>query len=95
MLACIRPDSPLPAGISTADAARLRTLPNSGQAYLIRPAGERCLSVAALTETGLYYGVQTVRQLLEAGVKTGEADVRLPLVSITDWPVNTGHPASR
>lgn len=54
-------------GQAVADAGRLKTCPNSKQAYLIRPIGDAGLIVAALDEKGLYYGAQTLRQLLSAG----------------------------
>lgn len=72
-------------GQAVADAGRLKTCPNSRQAYLIRPAGDAGLVVAALDEKGLYYGAQTLRQLLSAGVLTN-GSVRIPLAEVTDWP---------
>ncbi len=71
-------------GLDTADLERLRMLPNSRQAYLIRPAGNRRLVIAALDERGLYYGVQTLKQLATPFLKDGQ--VILPLAVITDWP---------
>jgi len=67
-----------------AAAARLRGFPNSEQAYLIESDGDKALTVAALTEKGLYYGAQTVRQLLERTL--APAAVTVPLVSVADWP---------
>ncbi len=68
-----------------ARAAPLRELPSSEQACLITPrAGGRELQVVALEPPGLYYGALTVSQLI-----SGRADadiIRLPVVSITDWP---------
>lgn len=71
-------------GQAVADAGRLKNCPNSKQAYLIRPVGDAGLVVAALDETGLYYGAQTLRQLLSAGMTPG--GVKIPLASVTDWP---------
>lgn len=65
-------------------AARLREVPNRKQAYRIAPVGEQKLLVAALTPAGLYYGAQTLRQLLAAGQQG--ATFSIPLADITDWP---------
>jgi len=65
-------------------ADRLKALPHPDQAYLIRPRGDAEMAVAALHERGVYYGVQTLRQLIESGV-SGER-VRIPLATVTDWP---------
>ncbi len=65
-------------------AARLRGLRNSDQAYLIRPLDQNTLALAALDSKGLYYAVQTLRQLLDASFHDGK--VTLPLASVTDWP---------
>ncbi|NUQ61560.1 MAG: hypothetical protein HUU20_03675 [Pirellulales bacterium] len=71
-------------GHAVPGAARLQSCPNAEQAYLIRPDGDRCLIVAALHERGLYYGAQTLRQLLEARF-TPDA-ITIPLATVTDWP---------
>lgn len=71
-------------GRDVPDAARLSSCPNSAQAYLIRPAGNAGLIVAALHERGLYYGAQTLRQLL-ATAFTRDA-ITVPLATVTDWP---------
>jgi hypothetical protein len=65
-------------------ASRLKDLPNSDQAYVIQAAGKNRLVVAALNENGVYYGVTTLRQLLESGFS--KPTVTIPLVIITDWP---------
>jgi len=65
-------------------AARLRSLPNKEQAYVICPQGKNRLLVAGLTGKGVYYGVQTLRQLLEA--KLTRDLVTVPLATVTDWP---------
>lgn len=67
-----------------ADAARLGDLPNSQQAYLIRPDGANRLVLAALDPQGLFYAALTLRQLLES--KFHGDDVTLPMAVITDWP---------
>jgi hypothetical protein len=63
---------------------RLRQVPNYDQAYVIRPLGDRELAVAGLTDRGVFYGIQTLRQLLTARLSATE--VIVPLVTITDWP---------
>ena len=65
------------------DAERLKGLPNCRQAYTIRPEGRR-LVLAALSERGITYGAQTLRQLLEPNLSPDS--IRIPLVSVTDWP---------
>jgi len=69
-------DSDRVLGLPLPDASRLRQLPNPDQAYLIRPA--------ALDEKGLYYGVQTLKQLLAPFIRGGR--VLVPLAVVTDWP---------
>jgi hypothetical protein len=71
-------------GHAASDAARLKSCPNPTQAYLIRPEGDHRLVVAALNERGLYYGAQTLRQLLEARFTADT--ITIPLATITDWP---------
>ncbi len=66
------------------DAERLKGLKNSDQAYVIRPVGENRLIVAALQENGVFYGVQTLIQLLEN--RMVEDTVSIPLVTVIDWP---------
>ena len=71
-------------GVAVPDAARLADLPNAAQAYVIRPLGDARLVLAALDERGVYYAAQTLRQLLEGGLREGR--VTIPLATITDWP---------
>jgi hypothetical protein len=71
-------------GRAVVDAERLMACPNPAQAYLVRPAGDAALIVAALNEKGLYYGAQTLRQLLEP--KLTRDAVVIPLATVTDWP---------
>ncbi|MGD9496233.1 MAG: glycoside hydrolase family 20 zincin-like fold domain-containing protein [Armatimonadota bacterium] len=66
------------------DPARLRALPNSDQAYAIVPLGNDELVLTALTEAGVYYATQTLRQMLEATL-TAES-VAIPLMEVLDWP---------
>jgi len=63
---------------------RLQAVPNKEQAYVIQPAGTNGLMVSALNAKGIYYGVQTLRQLLEAGTNSGTA--MMPLADVVDWP---------
>jgi len=62
----------------------LEKLPNWEQAYYICPVGDDRLVLTALDERGVYYAVQTLRQLLESKFDNGV--VSMPLVSVTDWP---------
>ncbi len=71
-------------GIHVPDAHRLRGLPNREQAYLIRTVNDSALVIAALDERGLYYGVQTLKQLIAPF--RGATNIVIPLVNITDWP---------
>ena len=71
-------------GIRVPDGKRLRTLKNKDQAYLIRPHGEDALVIAALDEKGVYYGVQTLTQLIAPFVT--EKQISIPLAVVTDWP---------
>ncbi|MEE3257759.1 MAG: glycoside hydrolase family 20 zincin-like fold domain-containing protein [Candidatus Latescibacterota bacterium] len=66
------------------DLARLQTLPNNNQAYLIQPVGQEQLLIAALDGRGLYYGARTLHQLLAATLSPER--VLVPLVNIVDWP---------
>lgn len=66
------------------DVARLQTLPNREQAYLIRPIGTDRLVLTALDARGVFYAALTLRQLLEARF-SGDL-VSVPLAVITDWP---------
>lgn len=75
----------LPAGLDPRDVERLRGLPNSDQAYLVRPVGNDRLVIAALTERGLLYGAMTLCQLIGADA-AGMDTVSIPLATITDWP---------
>jgi len=70
--------------VTVVDAADLADLPNWEQAYCIRSVGDNRLVLTALDQRGVYYAVQTLRQLLESRFSRGK--VTMPLVSVTDWP---------
>ena len=65
-------------------ARYLADLPNADQAYVITPLPHRGIAVAALTERGVYHGVKTLQQLIEA--HAAEGTVTLPMAAILDWP---------
>ena len=71
-------------GLPVEAAARLKDLPNKEQAYIICPQCENRLVVAGLTGKGVFYGVQTLRQLL--GAKLTRGAITVPLAAVTDWP---------
>jgi len=71
-------------GQAVEGADRLKTLPNKEQAYLIRPTGKDRLVIAALDERGVYYGAQTLMQLLRPGLS--KQAIVIPLAHVTDWP---------
>ena len=66
------------------DVERLRSLPNSGQAYAIVPQGVRRLALVGLEERGVYYAARTLCQLLEPAITPEQ--VTIPLVRVVDWP---------
>jgi hypothetical protein len=71
--------------VPTTVKTSLNDLPNADQAYAIQPEFEgerfRGLLVAAQTPLGLYYGAQTLNQLVEQN-----DPVIIPHVTILDWP---------
>ena len=69
---------------ASGDAARIRQTPHPDQAYVIRPHGSNALVVAGLDDRGVFYGVQTLRQLLTAQLT--ETEVVVPMAVVTDWP---------
>jgi hypothetical protein len=71
-------------GHQVPDAARLATLPNSRQAYLIRPDGPQRLLVAAHHPHGVFYGSRTLLQLFLA--RRTDTTVTIPIGTVTDWP---------
>ena len=71
-------------GLAVPDAARLASLPNADQAYLIRPLGDARVVLAARSAAGLLYAATTYGQLLESAFR-GHM-VSLPLATVTDWP---------
>ena len=52
------------------------------EGYVIVPDGKRGLAVVAETSTGLFYGAQTVKQLLRGNGK----DTVLLVPTLRDWP---------
>lgn len=60
------------------------SLKNSDQAYRIFPVGSDRLKLVALSPRGLFYAARTLAQLI-AGKLSG-ATIRMPLVTVTDWP---------
>ena len=71
-------------GGKVVDEGRLAGLPNREQAYVIRPDGRGRLLLAGLEGVGAAYAACTLGQLL--GPFTTKAHVRIPLLSVTDWP---------
>lgn len=51
------------------------------EGYILKISSQRII-VAAETEAGLFYGVQTLKQLVQGN----RTDNKLPLLTITDWP---------
>lgn len=66
------------------DPARLRGLKNADQAYAIVPYRGDELVLTGLTEEGVYYAAQTLRQLLEATLTADS--VAIPIAEVLDWP---------
>jgi len=64
-------------------AERNLTLPDKAteEGYILC-TGEDVIFIAARTEAGLFYGVQTLKQLIRAN-RTGNS---IPALTITDWP---------
>lgn len=59
---------------------------DEGYRLTVRPDG---VTIAAATERGLFYGIQTLRQLLPPAIEADsvqQADWTVPAQSITDWP---------
>ncbi|MHB1458144.1 MAG: LamG domain-containing protein [Armatimonadota bacterium] len=71
-------------GIEVPEAIELENLPNKEQAYCISSAIENKIIVTALNERGVFYGVQTLKSLLE-GRLSGDK-VTIPMATIVDWP---------
>jgi len=62
----------------------LGRVPNSDQAYLIRPSGDSRICLTANSEPGVLYAVRTFVQML--GAVASEKEISVPLASVTDWP---------
>ncbi len=71
-------------GRPAVDRDRLEAVKNADQAYAIVPRGDNGLVLTALTDNGIYYAAQTLRQLLEANLS--EEQVEVPLAEVLDWP---------
>ncbi len=69
---------------SDALRAELAASPNSGQAYVIVPTGDNRLLITGLSPKGVFYGVETLSQLLAPFLTKDR--VRLPLARVLDWP---------
>ncbi|HCU35769.1 MAG TPA: hypothetical protein DGT21_10015, partial [Armatimonadetes bacterium] len=66
------------------EVRQLVGLPNSEQAYVIVPVGERKLILAGLDERGVYYAARTLQDLLQGAFADGR--VTIPLATVVDWP---------
>jgi hexosaminidase len=78
-------DAPAAIQFLSADAM-VREIPKPvGEGYVLRviPTG---ITVYAATPAGMFYGLQSLAQLIEGGEKTTEGAVRLPLLEIADTP---------
>jgi len=67
--------------------SRLDALPHCRQAYSILPDSDRspsAIHINATTPVGLYYGSQTLIQLMRPRHKDGMVEV--PLIRVLDWP---------
>lgn len=71
-------------GVAVPGAEKLRGLKNDDQAYVIAPLATKGLAVTALTDGGVYHGVKTLAQMLEAG--SDRDSLTLPIVAVLDWP---------
>ena len=65
---------------------RLSKLPNADQAYRIVPVDERTLALTAAQPQGVYYAVQTLKQLIAAAPSAEQGRIVIPLADVTDWP---------
>ncbi len=73
-----------PAGPIEARIRRLKTLPNSEQAYVIFPEGDNRLVLSGLNGKGVLYAAATLCQLLKPYLTPQRAVI--PLADIVDWP---------
>ncbi|HID05630.1 MAG TPA: hypothetical protein EYP10_00630 [Armatimonadetes bacterium] len=71
-------------GLTIPGAVDLKNLPNSEQAYVIRPIRANRIALTAIDERGVYYSAKTFQQLIEA--QFDDDKVTIPLVDVTDWP---------
>ncbi len=70
--------------LRASNAGALKTRPNPDQAYLIEPVGTNRLLVAGWNAAGVYFGVQTMIQLLEPWLASDRT--LIPLARVVDWP---------
>ena len=73
-----------PAGPVEARMRRLKTLPNSEQAYVIFPEGDNRLVLSGLNGRGVLYAAATLCQLLKPYLTPRRAVI--PLAEVVDWP---------
>jgi hypothetical protein len=62
----------------------LKELPNNGQAYRIESNGSDSITVSALTADGLYFGANTLYQLIDPTIDGDRLEI--PDLTATDWP---------
>ena len=67
-------------------AERLSKLPNADQAYRIVPLNDHTLALTATRPQGIYYAVQTLKQLIAAVPSAAAGKITIPLADVTDWP---------
>ena len=77
-----------PAATDRAGTVMLRIAPGAstaaeGYRLVVSPTG---ITIDAGTHAGLFYGVQTLRQLLPAGASAGGGETTIPAVTIVDQP---------
>jgi hypothetical protein len=63
---------------------RLVTVPNSDQAYVIYPEGDKRLILSGLNAKGVFYAAVTLFQLLKPYLTPQRAVI--PLAEVVDWP---------
>ncbi len=50
------------------------------------PVDERTLALTAAQPQGVYYAVQTLKQLIAAAPSAEQGRIVIPLADVTDWP---------
>lgn len=71
-------------GITVKNYERMKSLPNSDQAYIIQTYDDNILILTALNGKGIYYAAVTLYQLLEPFMTSDK--VTIPLADVLDWP---------